>query len=173
MAPALHALGQHGALSSAASALAPSESLLVILIHQLGPCQGVPRCGGSPHRRRVRHRFQCGQNPCLQPSRGPATTESGRAGHGRVARGPAPGGVPEFAASCVDCLVAGGGNAPSLPIAGDARSLLQAEGWHSVLLPSLPPAASALLRSQAGPHAGAWLTAVPAEPHGTRVAHAK
>ena len=33
----------------------------------------------------------------------------------------------------------------------------------SVLLPSLPPAACALLRSQVGPHAGAWLTAVPAE----------
>ena len=31
LAPALYALGQHGALSSAASALAPSESLLAFL----------------------------------------------------------------------------------------------------------------------------------------------
>ena len=34
-----------------------------------------------------------------------------------------------------------------------------------VLLPSLPPASHAMLRSQAGPHAGAWLTAIPSDPH--------
>jgi len=32
-----------------------------------------------------------------------------------------------------------------------------------VFLPSLPPSSRALLRSQAGPHAGAWLTAVPCD----------
>ena len=32
------------------------------------------------------------------------------------------------------------------------------------LLPGMPPSACALLRSQVGPHAGAWLTAIPAEP---------
>ena len=32
-----------------------------------------------------------------------------------------------------------------------------------VLLPSLPPSSRALLRSQAGPHAGAWLTALPCD----------
>ena len=31
------------------------------------------------------------------------------------------------------------------------------------VLPRLPPAGQALLRSQAGPHAGAWLTAIPSE----------
>ena len=34
-----------------------------------------------------------------------------------------------------------------------------------VLLPSLPPASRAMLRSQAGPHAGAWLTAIPSDRH--------
>ena len=33
-----------------------------------------------------------------------------------------------------------------------------------VLLPTLSPAACALVRSLSGPHAGAWLTAVPADP---------
>ena len=33
-----------------------------------------------------------------------------------------------------------------------------------VLLPSLPPSSRALLRSQAGQHAGAWLTAIPCRP---------
>ena len=33
-----------------------------------------------------------------------------------------------------------------------------------VLLPSLQPASRALLRSQSGPHGGAWLAAVPSEP---------
>ena len=50
-------------------------------------------------------------------------------------------------------------------------------GWHShasrtrefyfrerVFLPTLSPAAYALVRSQSGPHAGAWLTAMPADP---------
>ena len=32
------------------------------------------------------------------------------------------------------------------------------------LLPDMSPSACALLRSQAGPHAGAWLTAIPADP---------
>ena len=32
-----------------------------------------------------------------------------------------------------------------------------------VFMPSLPPCSRALLRSQAGPHAGAWLTAIPCE----------
>ena len=32
------------------------------------------------------------------------------------------------------------------------------------LLPGMPPSACALLRSEVGPHAGAWLTAIPAEP---------
>ena len=32
------------------------------------------------------------------------------------------------------------------------------------LLPALPPSACALLHSQAGPHAGTWVTAIPAEP---------
>ena len=36
-----------------------------------------------------------------------------------------------------------------------------------VLLPSLSPAHRALVRSQAGPHAGAWLTAIPSDPHTT------
>ena len=39
--------------------------------------------------------------------------------------------------------------------------LLQAE---RTLLPSLSPSACALLRSQSGPQAGAWLTAIPSEP---------
>jgi len=34
-----------------------------------------------------------------------------------------------------------------------------------VLLPSLPPPHRALLRSQAGPHAAAWLQAIPSDPH--------
>ena len=34
-----------------------------------------------------------------------------------------------------------------------------------VLLPSLPPSHRALLRSQAGPHAAAWLQAIPSDPH--------
>ena len=29
----------------------------------------------------------------------------------------------------------------------------------------MPPASRAMLRSQAGPHAGAWLTAIPSDPH--------
>ena len=33
-----------------------------------------------------------------------------------------------------------------------------------VLLPAMTPSARALVRSQAGPHAGSWLTAIPAEP---------
>ena len=33
-----------------------------------------------------------------------------------------------------------------------------------VLLPALPPSSQALLRSQAGPQAGAWLAAIPTEP---------
>ena len=36
-----------------------------------------------------------------------------------------------------------------------------------VLLPSLSPAHRALVRSQAGPHAGAWLAAIPSDPHTT------
>ena len=32
------------------------------------------------------------------------------------------------------------------------------------MLPSLTPDRRALLRSQSGPHAGAWLTAIPGEP---------
>ena len=34
-----------------------------------------------------------------------------------------------------------------------------------MLLPSLPPSHRAMLRSQAGPHAGAWLTAIPSDAH--------
>ena len=34
-----------------------------------------------------------------------------------------------------------------------------------VLLPSLPPSHRALLRSQAGSHAAAWLQAIPSDPH--------
>ena len=34
-----------------------------------------------------------------------------------------------------------------------------------VLLPSLPPSHRALLNSQAGPHAAAWLQAIPSDPH--------
>ena len=34
----------------------------------------------------------------------------------------------------------------------------------SVLLPDMPPSSQALLRSQAGPQAGAWLAAIPTEP---------
>ena len=41
-----------------------------------------------------------------------------------------------------------------------------------VFLPTLPPSTSALVRSQAGPHAGAWLTAVPIDPATTLQPHA-
>ena len=41
-----------------------------------------------------------------------------------------------------------------------------------VFLPTLPPIASALVRSQAGPHAGAWLTPVPIDPATTLQPHA-
>ena len=36
-----------------------------------------------------------------------------------------------------------------------------------VLLPAMPPSSRAMLRSQAGPHAGAWLSAIPGEPSTT------
>ena len=113
--------------------------------------------------------------------------------------------LPEFAETCVRLLAKGGGGAPSLQRAAEARTLLQTEGWHTcpawrdivegtrpppmrdtglgdwphgwqshasrtrtlyvrVFLPTLSPAACALVRSQSGPHAGAWLTAVPADP---------
>ena len=83
------------------------------------------------------------------------------------------------ASACVDLLASGGGCAPCLQSAAEARALLQAEGWQAighmvgshtqreletfrerVFLPTLLPSACALVRSQAGSHAGAWLTAV-------------
>ena len=41
----------------------------------------------------------------------------------------------------------------------------RAEDDADVLLPSMSPASRAMLRSQAGPHAGAWLTAIPSDPY--------
>ena len=115
--------------------------------------------------------------------------------------------LPEFAETCARLLANGGGGAPSLQRAAEARALLQTEGWHTCpawrdivegtrpppmrdtglgdwphgwqshasrtrtlyfrereFLPTLSPAACALVRSQSAPHAGAWLTAVPADP---------
>ncbi|OLP88553.1 hypothetical protein AK812_SmicGene30090 [Symbiodinium microadriaticum] len=61
--------------------------------------------------------------------------------------------------------------------ANDARPGDWPHGWQmhasrtrntqfrdSVLLPDMPPSSQALLRSQAGPQAGAWLAAIPTEP---------
>ena len=51
-------------------------------------------------------------------------------------------------------------------MAGDSASL-RTRNLHlreRTLLPDLPPSACVLLRFQAGPHAGAWLTAIPADP---------
>ena len=45
----------------------------------------------------------------------------------------------------------------------DSRTLTE-HSRDRVVIPSLPPSSRALLRSQAGPHAGAWLTAIPCEP---------
>ena len=44
------------------------------------------------------------------------------------------------------------------------RALATYTSASARLLPDMSPSACALLRSQAGPHAGAWLTAIPADP---------
>ena len=44
-----------------------------------------------------------------------------------------------------------------------ASRTLAVHSRDRVLLPSLPPSSRALLRSQVGPHAGAWLTAIPCD----------
>ena len=46
----------------------------------------------------------------------------------------------------------------------DAALALHISFREQVLLPAIRPSDRALLRSQAGPHAGAWLTAIPADP---------
>ena len=44
-----------------------------------------------------------------------------------------------------------------------ASRTLTEHSRERLVMPSLPPSSRALLRSQAGPHAGAWLTAIPCE----------
>ena len=44
-----------------------------------------------------------------------------------------------------------------------ASRTLTEHSRECLVMPSLPPSSRALLRSQAGPHAGAWLTAIPCE----------
>ena len=46
----------------------------------------------------------------------------------------------------------------------DAALALHSSFRERVLLPAIRPSDRALLRSQAGPHAGAWLAAIPADP---------
>ena len=46
----------------------------------------------------------------------------------------------------------------------DAALALRTSFREHVLLPAIRPSDRALLRSQAGPHAGAWLAAIPADP---------
>ena len=67
-------------------------------------------------------------------------------------------------------------NASEVPNLREREPGIPAHGWQHLaslvvhtsfrareVLPRLPPAGQALLRSQAGPHAGAWLTAIPSE----------
>ena len=67
-------------------------------------------------------------------------------------------------------------NASEVPNLREREPGIPAPGWQHLVslvvhtsfrarevLPRLPPAGQALLRSQAGPHAGAWLTAIPSE----------
>ena len=67
-------------------------------------------------------------------------------------------------------------NASEVPNLREREPGIPAHGWQYLaslvvrtsfrareVLPRLPPAGQALLRSQAGPHAGAWLTAIPSE----------
>ena len=67
-------------------------------------------------------------------------------------------------------------NASEVPNLREREPGIPAHGWQHLaslvvhasfrareILPRLPPAGQALLRSQAGPHAGAWLTAIPSE----------
>ena len=67
-------------------------------------------------------------------------------------------------------------NASEVPNLREREPGIPAHGWQHLaslvvhtsfrareVLPRLPPAGQALLRPQAGPHAGAWLTAIPSE----------
>ena len=63
---------------------------------------------------------------------------------------------------------------PSLALHGwqHAATLATSTSYRKrVVLPSLTAAGQALLRSQAGPHTGAWLTAIPSAPATTLVPH--
>ena len=71
-------------------------------------------------------------------------------------------------------------NASEVPNLWEREPGIPAHGWQHLaslvvhtsfrareVLPRLPPAGQALLRSQAGPYAGAWLTAIPSEEDAT------
>ena len=89
---------------------------------------------------------------------------------------------PRLASACVQTLEGGGAGRPALCAAHAAANLLRSEGWqecptwaehrvhaHSTFAIAcccpctLEPAHEALLLSQSGPQAAAWLTAIPAD----------
>ena len=72
------------------------------------------------------------------------------------------------------CPVGSFSGGPSLALHGwqHAATLATSTSYRKrVVLPSLTAAGQALLRSQAGPHTGAWLTAIPSAPATTLVPH--